>query len=435
MIKRIIAILIGFFVLYACQDDETSFGITMPKDDLRFEKAPGGAIMYYKLPADDNIMSIRIRYKDAFGNDIIRTGSYATDSVTLVGFNEARENVEGFVSLCSRSGDESEPVKVTFSTMDSGPVAFFDSVEVASAWEGFSVKYNMPVAASGLAHIFYIGKNPLNQQPDTILMKSIALKKGEEKLKFTLQQKAPAHTVVIRTEDFRGYIVKEKVWTDVPAYEREKISGDKLDLETKVPYIEDDKAKIGKKYLFDGNVKGVYGLSLMEEHTFLAGPNAVGKDFILKLPEKKVISTFRLYGMLYFADLPTPSEDSKYGSIWNFAYINKLPCELTCYGRLGNGEWKEIGNFKQEPKVDGFTDPLLAWGIRCVYVATYRLSTRDEYDRAEPAYLEIEFPVDGDEYDQLKFVVNKTFNNWRGGDNNFRQYVTFHELEVYVKKN
>lgn len=434
MIKRIIAILIGFFVLYACEDDETSFGITMPKEGLRFEKAPGGAIMYYKLPDDDNIMSIRIRYQDAFGNEIVRSGSYVSDSISLIGFNEARENVEGFVSLCNRGGDESEPVRVTFSTSDSGPVAFFDSVRVTPDWEGFSVKYNMPVSASGLAHIFYVGTNPLTQQPDTILMKSISLKKGEEKLKFTLQQKAQAHTVVIRTEDFRGYIVKQQVWKDVAAYERIQVPGDKLELETNVSVFEDEQAKLGKKYLFDGNVKGVYGISLLEHNTFLAGPRALNKDFILKLPEKKTLATFRLYGMLYFTDLPKREESVTYGEIWSFSYISKLPCELTCYGRVDNGEWKEIGKFKQSEEVNGNTDPSAAWGIRCVYVATHRLSSLDAFNRADPAYLELEFPIDGEQYNQLKFVVNKTFKDWRGGDNNFRQYLSFHELEVYVKK-
>lgn len=435
--KGIITIFFVLFVFCNCQDDETSFGVTMPKEKLSFKPAPGGAMMHYKLPDDDNILAIRVRYQNALGEEVIRTGSYASDSLHLVGFNEARKGVEAKVTLCDRSGKESEPVIVTFDTGDSGPVIFFKNVSVDPDWDGFSVSYNMPANANGLAHVFYVGENPITHEPDTILMKTFAFKEGHDIHRIRTQQKAPTHSVVIRTEDFRGYIVKQQVWKDIPAYETEKVSGETMEFLD--PYnlsYEDDVAKLGKQYLFDGNIKGKYGISLQEHYTFLTKENAIGKPFIIDMKDKKLLATLRIYCMLYFADLPKPSEN-EYGVIWDFSYISKLPCELTCYvsnDKDDDNSWKEVGYFNQDSDVTQDTDPADCWGKRCPLVAAYRLSSELEFNMAEPAYLSIDFPADEPEYRYLKIVVNKTFKDWRTLKKCEGEYVTFHELEVYVKK-
>ena len=86
--------------------------------------------MHYKLPSDGDILYIRVRYKDAFGKSMICSGSYACDSLVLLGFNEAQKGVSAQVTLCNNDDLESEPVEVTFDTRDSGPVSFFDHLEV-----------------------------------------------------------------------------------------------------------------------------------------------------------------------------------------------------------------------------------------------------------------------------------------------------------------
>ena len=80
-------------------------------------------------------MGVKVRYRNAQGEDVLRTASYACDSIELIGFNEAQQNVEAFVTLCDRNNVESDPVKVTFSTKDSGPVAFFDKLQIKTQLE------------------------------------------------------------------------------------------------------------------------------------------------------------------------------------------------------------------------------------------------------------------------------------------------------------
>ena len=128
--KKLIYILLTLSIFYGCQEDkEVGFDITIPQENISFQPTAGGAIMRYRLPADPDILSIRVRYQDAFGKEILRTGSYACDSLFLVGFNEARQGVLASITLCNRNNVESAPLEIAFDTKDSGPVAFFEQLE------------------------------------------------------------------------------------------------------------------------------------------------------------------------------------------------------------------------------------------------------------------------------------------------------------------
>lgn len=434
MMKGIVTIFIAFMLFCSCQDDENTFGISMPKESLSFRPTAGGAVMHYTLPDDKDILAIRVRYQDAYGKELVCTGSYASDSLLIVGFNEARENVEAAVTLCHRNGNESEPVMVTFNTKDSGPVAFFKDLDVESSWNGFSVTYDLPENVSGMAHVFYVGKNPLTKEPDTLWLSSFTLKAGSESLPFQVQQEADSHTVVIRTEDFRGYMVKEGVWENIAAYEVVKLGAEELEfIDLKRLSIEDPEAKIGATYLFDGDIKGETCATLpnTEFQTFLAGPNAEGEPFYLDLKKEKLPAMLRMYAMLQVRSNGN-SNVSKYWTQFNNRYKEKLPCEVYCYGSNDMNDddsWTEIGSFYQHPE-------LLreyCWAQYSFDSYAY-LNTPKEIELAEPAYLEIKFPADGKTYRFLKFIVKDTFIGNFDYMTNPSKYVTFHELEVYVKK-
>ena len=94
MRKFLWIILLTWCVFQGCaKDDITVFEVAMPHEGLSFKAITGGAIMYYHLPEGKDVMSIRVRYQDALGQKMIRTGSYACDSLVLPGFNEARQGV------------------------------------------------------------------------------------------------------------------------------------------------------------------------------------------------------------------------------------------------------------------------------------------------------------------------------------------------------
>lgn len=51
--KKLIYILLTLSIFYGCQEDkEVGFDITIPQENISFQPTAGGAIMRYRLPAD-----------------------------------------------------------------------------------------------------------------------------------------------------------------------------------------------------------------------------------------------------------------------------------------------------------------------------------------------------------------------------------------------
>lgn len=446
--KRMIYTFLLFLTLWSCQDEKVVFEVSVPRENLSFRPVAGGAIMHYKLPSDAEVLSIRIRYNDAFGQEILRTGSYACDSLNIIGFNEARQGVKAYVTLCDRNNVESEPVEVAFDTKDSGPVTFFEHLEIKPGWTGFSLSYDIPEDAGGMAHVFYVGKMPGTGEPDTLLLKSFLLTKGRDTLQYTFQQDQPSYSVVVRTEDFRGYRVKQKVWEDVKPYGVAKLQSSGFDLlDPSGLSVEDPAAGLGKKYLIDGDVKGEGCMNLNDEtfNTYLAGPNCKGKPlFIIDLKKPTLITEVRLYGMLYVRTFPKGKgyfnpDPVKYGPAWTGRYDSKLPCNVTIYASNDKDNadtWKKISHFEQDRSLEN----ILRWSVRCNdgHVA-YRLRKKEQLESAEPCFMPLIFPVSDQTYRYLKVVVNDMFSATDGSNSSYeggnsKQYVTVHELEVFTQK-
>lgn len=341
---------------------------------------------------------------------------------------------------------------MTFNTEASAPYAFFDSLRVVSSWDGFQLMYTAPEVVSGMYHVFYIGTNPMTQLPDTILVESAPIVKGGDTVLFALQQDRPMNTVVVRTEDHRGFRVKQGVWQDVETYYTAKVDSSELKfIDVRGLNVRSEKDKLDIKYLFDGDVKGqqrMQGGVGTELYSFLAGPWAVGAPFIVDLKKDVVPAKVRIYAQLENSliypryNQATGELTGETGNIWLNRYDTKIPCDVTVYG--GNSvdpnseDWVELGHFEQDPGIaytyfhssqDAPEED--CWAIRCIDYDAYDITGLLE---AEPAYMEIIFPAHPTRYRYLKLVVNDLFDNYTGtGDMNNARYVTMEELEIYVK--
>lgn len=65
-------------------------------------------------------------------------------------------------------------------------------------------------------------------------MKSFPITLSGDTLEFVLQQKLDKATVVLRTEDYRGYRVKQKIWKDVDIYSVEELQLTEMNLSIKM---------------------------------------------------------------------------------------------------------------------------------------------------------------------------------------------------------
>ena len=425
--RKYIYFLCIFALFWACGDNDDVFQVGFSQENIRdIRPNPVGAVMYYSLPSDLDVMAIRVRYKDAFGQEIMREGSYASDSIILHGFNEGRQGVEGRVTLCNRGGVESDGYDITFGTKDSGPIAFFNEIQIKPGWNGFSISYNVPEGGEGMAHVFYVGENPLTCEPDTLLVKSFTFDAGKDSLNLQLKQEASTHTVVVRTEDFRGYVAKQQVWENVKSYNTMKLEPELFVFENKLG-INDSQTATSTDYLFDGDMKGFTCMTFNGTNmgTFIAGPMCFGKPlFELDLKEAKQLAGVRIYTVLAI-------NRPFLGLLFN-AYENRVPCDITIEASNDRVSWDEVGHYDESRDLDTG----LRWAARCKgnVHPDYVMNSELEVQRAEPCYLSIDFPVLEKTYRYLRVVVNDTFVARDGKDYNTQQHVTFHEFELYVGK-
>lgn len=419
--------------LWSCSDEKISFEIDMPRENISFQPIAGGAVMHYTLPKDKGIEAIIVRYKDAFGHDIVRAGSHVSNTLTLVGFNEAMEGVKAKVTLCDRNNIESEPLEVTFDTKKSGAVAFFDYLDVKPSWNGFMLTFDVPENANGMAHVFYVRPNQEAGESDTLLMNSFAIVEGRDTLTFSLKNPGTTNDVLIRTEDFRGYRVKEKIWKGIKAYNTAKLSVDKFDFEDPENLCVDDPAyKIGKKYLFDSDTKGENSF-LADQYSlkaYLGGPAVVGRTMgIFTFDTPQFVAALRLYTVLKMSR-NYPEYGGKYYNIFLYGlYLyDLLPCRLSVYASNDKENWKKIGTYEEDKKY-GKT----SW---CYPALSKYRNTIDAVRMSDPVYLEVNFPATGESYKYLKVVVEELFEY--GGnspqDANLNQYMFLQELEIYTSK-
>ena len=453
-IKRAVYFLLILMTATSCKDEENTFQPPVGMEAFSFKPAPGGAVMHYNFPADKDLMGLNIRYKDYAGKEILRNASALSDSIVLEGFNAAQQNVPAEVRLVKRNGEESEPIAVNFSTLDSAPYAFFDKVKVLSGWNGFSVITNNNFDnAKGLAHVYYLGVDPLSHQPDTLLLTTFNITEGSDTLNFELKQQSDLNTIIIRTEDYRGYMVREQTWDKVASYNTAKMNPAHYDFYCDKS-IEDETYELGTKYLFDGDLKGmtyyrnaekIGGRPACEKlDFFLAGPEAWGEPMYVDMHKNTITSEVRLYCPLQLNRLWTDSSSNPYYTLFRQdCYVDKLPCDVDVYaakddqGTASNWnakQWVKVASYKQTPK----TENSRRWCAKTIGNKNFiRLET--DLAAAYSVYMPLKLVCEGQEdgYRYLKIVVNNTYDdldNWEFGPLNTAKYYMIQEMEIWTKK-
>lgn len=440
-------LLLASLAVSCSEDTYGGFDSALKADNFSFRPIAGGAIMHYTFPKDEDVVGMTVSYNDYSGKECLLSASPMADSLKIVGFNEAKENVPAQVRYQKRNGEESLPINLTFSTHDSGPVAFFKGLKVQSGWNGFTVITDNPAESSGMAHVFYLGTNPYTNKEDTLLLQSFNIKEGTDTMIFKTNQKKEINTIVVRTEDFRGYMVKQEVFENIASYNTEKLPADQMDVEwSKI--IEDPEYMLGKEWLTDGDSKGVkfFADNDGERHfrMTIAGPEAIGVPMYVDMKKNRLTAEVKFFEPLWLQGRYVYSgyPNSK---LITFDFPSKVPCDITVYGAKDDGisagdwdskTWKKIGSYKQ----DRLIDAKLRWSYGCWYdFNDGRGVSKEDVDTTDPLSCSVGVPADGQDggYRYLKIVINDTFdqsNDSYHKSGNIAKYIFLSEMEIYTKK-
>lgn len=452
--RKILFLLLVLSGLAACKDDDNvGFDVPVEFTSLHFEAMPGGAVMRYRLPDNTDIFGVRVRYTDAYGEQLYKDGSYLSDTLLLSGFTEARTNVPARISFFNSNMEESGSIEKTFNTEAAATVALFDNLKVNPFWGGFNVTYFAPEIVNGMIHVFYMGTNPMTNEPDSILMGSYSIAEGGDTLNFEMQQTMDFVDVVVRTDDYSGHRVKLQVYEKIPRLTMATLSSSDFDFDFTGEILEDETYGFSEKYLFDGKKKGddrrknIMNGERYKYSTFVAGPEAFNERFIIDLRTAKIPAAINLYAFLKFngnypyrvAAHPFPSE------VWSGYYSSRLPCKVKVYGtndpnprNVSLSSCANLCKFDDSPDyVTGFRESWCAktddgYGRGDV---EYQNVDDSVFEAADPIVLNLLLNYTGTAYRYLIFVVEDTYdgNRWGGREENPFEYITFDELEVRVK--
>lgn len=466
--RKILCFLLALVAFVACKDDDDNgFDVPVEFRKITFDPVPGGAVMRYRLPDNMDIFGVRARYNDAYGRQLVKEGTYLMDTLLLNGFAEARENEPVQLTFLNSKLEESAPVEMTFNTEDAATVALFDNLTVNPFWGGFNVTYTSPKTVEGTVHIFYIGINPSTKQKDNILVGSYPIMEGGDTLNFELKQALDELKVVVRTDDFDGNTVKSQLYEGIDALAMEQLSPDKFTFSyPKALEIEDEAHEIGVRYLFDGKKKGAnYRKNRLQGDrykfgTWVAGPNAFEERFIIDFGEPKVPAMLRGDAFLYhgwdypYANpaWPDPTLDMFVCNLWNAVYTSRLACKIKVYGtNAANPQTVALDQcallyaLDEDPGWSNFYSN--AWCRFSDYSqgpvdskSAFKGKEDKEFDAADPITLDMKCNYSGEAYRYVFFIVEDTWMSHRwptrypyGYEENTKEYITFDELEVFVK--
>lgn len=138
-IHLLLAILVSL-LFFACEEKQLepineSKGKPAPVSDVVVMYAPGGAILSFKLPPDDDVLAVKAVYTLSNGKVRESITSFYGDNLKIEGYNDTNEH-EALLYTVSRSQEFSDPLLVKFTPQESPLSKAIRTMEISSDFGG-----------------------------------------------------------------------------------------------------------------------------------------------------------------------------------------------------------------------------------------------------------------------------------------------------------
>lgn len=138
-IHLLLAILVSL-LFFACEEKQLepineSKGKPAPVSDVVVMYAPGGAILSFKLPPDDDVLAVKAVYTLSNGKVRESITSFYGDNLKIEGYNDTNEH-EALLYTVSRSQELSDPLLVKFTPQESPLSKAIRTMEISSDFGG-----------------------------------------------------------------------------------------------------------------------------------------------------------------------------------------------------------------------------------------------------------------------------------------------------------
>jgi hypothetical protein len=389
IIKYLTSFLFFFATFIACEeekkliyyDESAAAPAAIDASTVTVENFEGKSVLRYKIPVDNNLLSIRAEYESAPGVKRQVQTSRFTDSLAVEGFAAAGDYQIQLFSV-GKNEKESKPVTVTVSPLTPPIVDAFSSLNITAAFGGIEGSFSN---LSGQPLKVVLMVDSTGNEPE--FMQTFMI--DNPKAKFSIRE-LPAKSMrfFAYMADRWGNKTDMKEYTLTPLFEEQLDK--KIWKEFKLP---SDFQTINTNYagyvftnLFSGVICPWNGWS----GNFLPDTYSLPATFTIDLGVEAKLSRFNIVPWWWFLYTYYPKEFEIYGT------TSRNPGD-----DLAGGDWKLIGKFETwKPSGD---DPLVV--------------TADDQAYAWPGGENIDIKVSDeqpDPYFPVRMIRFKILKNWNG---------------------
>ena len=146
--KKNLLYILSVLLLIACSEEERTFVKTdsvapQPVSNVEVTNIPGGAILKYTLPDDEDLLCVKANYELKSGVSSEVKASLFVDTLKIEGFGTEDERIVELVAI-DRSLNESSPVKVTVKPLEAPVVTIGRTLKLIADFGGVHAYWDNP---------------------------------------------------------------------------------------------------------------------------------------------------------------------------------------------------------------------------------------------------------------------------------------------------
>jgi hypothetical protein len=351
--KYLLMLLSLFFTgLYACREGmryEIGFSDSEPPDApeyVSYKPLYGGARLFYRIPSNEDLLSIDAAYLNPAGRKVWFSVSYFSDSIDVYGLSDTLEHVIQLYSV-DRAGNKSENVPVTIKPLTPAYRQVADSLIVKAGFSSFYLDWVNELKQSMNIYVDFSYTRQGQNVVHNMIYTSYAAK--DRWFIRDLEGVSEPVRVKVRVEDTYGNITETIDMGEILLLHDELIPKDKWYL----PEPNDSVAGVPMAFLQMGEARKAFikdgiideGANINYVHTGSNGRTGLPKDglvpwnVLIDLGDEYEISRIVTHQRYYTGAHPTTGRGAYYGGE-NVGVYNMYILDAD------TGEWEYVSQHK-----------------------------------------------------------------------------------------
>jgi len=158
--SKIVNLLVVMWLMMSCVEVERGqYAIdNVPPgqvSNVEHENVPGGAIITYTIPTDEDLLYVKVVYRMSDGTQVEQKSSARTTKIVVEGLGRSQKQTVQLI-CGDLSGNESTPYELEIEPLDAPIYEILESVIITDDFGGIAVRWNNPLKAQVVLTIYVL---------------------------------------------------------------------------------------------------------------------------------------------------------------------------------------------------------------------------------------------------------------------------------------